>query len=418
MPSISSKEQNKRQRKGNGTPDSVAKKANTGSGSSLSATVLKKQKEKEKMEKEIFKDRDELLDKFRKMADHIAFNDPKFLKDIGINEDNVLEESFGSNSSFEMDTNDQQEEFNNAILDDNQKEIEDLRKKQYDLEKQSEEVANRIFELGGTIAKEDNIDSISINKRATTTIENGISEQSEKRTMFKYVVRLKITDLYSFSDLSQVMQEITDRKGNVHIDHAFFNHHNKLLYLCTNKEESFNKLTSTWPVSSFNKGVEIVQSKERAQRFFIAINGLPVSLDIENEKFKSICAGNNIFNAKRLMRKSKGTMLPTVKAEVQDKDSFDKLLKLGLKYGWFLFRVSAWKYDNTQPIQCHTCLKFGHLKIRAFQNKNVYFVLVTIASRIAKINQISNASTAVVPIPHVKRNAKLTKQLQLKDKII
>ncbi len=59
-----------------------------------------------------------------------------------------------------------------------------------------------------------------------------------------------------------------------------------------------------WPETAFNKGVEIIGDKPKVTRFFLAINGLDTSINIEDDDtFKDICFENGIINVKRLTYK-------------------------------------------------------------------------------------------------------------------
>jgi hypothetical protein len=167
--------------------------------------------------------------------------------------------------------------------------------------------------------------------------------------------------MYSFSDGKKVEREIEKMKGNVNIENAFFNRYNKYLYLLTNDEDTFTKLSSEWPTNAFNKGVSIVQEAKKSPKFFVAINGMDLNLDIEtNEDFKEACVKYGITNAKRIIKKETKTPLAIVKAELRDKASYESIIKFKFKIGYFSFKVSPWKYDELQPLQCYNCLKFGH----------------------------------------------------------
>ncbi len=85
-----------------------------------------------------------------------------------------------------------------------------------------------------------------------------IAAQDKK---FKFVVKLKLKDLQAFENQPlKVSRELSKIEGYVNIEKAFFNHRNKLLYLCTNEEGIFNYL-QMWPETAFNKGVEIIGDK-------------------------------------------------------------------------------------------------------------------------------------------------------------
>ncbi len=184
--------------------------------------------------------------------------------------------------------------------------------------------------------------------------------QKQKTVEFKYTIRLRLNDTF-FTNPKQIKLQIEQIKGNVNIENAFFNRYNKLLYLCTNDEDAFKQLSSPWPTNAFNKGVEIVHIVPKVERFFVAINGVDTSIDIENDvDFKMICTNSGILRTDRIIKKQKGTPLSTIKAQVIDKESYEKLIKFGIKYDSFSYRVSKWRFDAFQPVQCYKCQKYGH----------------------------------------------------------
>jgi hypothetical protein len=183
----------------------------------------------------------------------------------------------------------------------------------------------------------------------------------KNKDICKFLVRLKVEDMYSFSDGKKVEREIEAIKGNVNIEKAFFNRYNKNLYLLTNDEDSYNKLSSEWPTNAFNKGVTLVQEVKKQPKYFVAINGMDLNLDIDkNDDYKVACDKYGIVNSKRIIKKETNTALAIVKAELKDKLCYDNIIKFKFKMGSFSFRVSPWKYDELQPLQCYKCLKFGH----------------------------------------------------------
>ena len=182
----------------------------------------------------------------------------------------------------------------------------------------------------------------------------------ENKPQYKFIVKLKLNDIH-FTDPTKVTRQIKEIKGNVNIENAFFNRFNKLLYLCTNDEASFKQLNSPWPANAFNKGAEIFKESPKEFKYFVAINGIDSNTRTEEDPdFIAICKAKGIFRLQRLIRKEMGTPLSTIKGYVNDKESYEHLIKTGLKYDFFSFKVTPWKFDKFQPIQCYICLKYGH----------------------------------------------------------
>jgi hypothetical protein len=180
------------------------------------------------------------------------------------------------------------------------------------------------------------------------------------KAQYEFIVKLKLNDRH-FTDPIRVTRQIKDHKGNVNIEKAFFNRYNNLLYLCTNDEGAFKTLSLPWPPTAFNKGAEVFVETPRVPKYFIAINGIAKSIDLENDQeFVKICQINGISNLQRMFRREKGEALSTIKAQVIDKDTFEKLIKFGLKYDYFSYKISPWKFNQFQPIQCFICQKYGH----------------------------------------------------------
>ncbi len=143
------------------------------------------------------------------------------------------------------------------------------------------------------------------------------------------------------------MREINKHEGNVNIENAFFNIYNNLFYLCTNDPESADKLTQEWAKNAFNKGVEVVPPKAPMLcRYFVAMHGIEANTNLEGNSFKKLCDDYILLNVKRLTKNRDGTILRLVKAEVRDRDSYERMLKMGLKYGFFHFKISKWIHDE------------------------------------------------------------------------
>jgi uncharacterized protein YhbP (UPF0306 family) len=170
------------------------------------------------------------------------------------------------------------------------------------------------------------------------------------------------------------MEEIERLKGkDLKIENAFILKKNNLLYLFTNDQDTFDRLNENWPLNAFKNGVKIIKEYEN-KRLFLAINGVDTKIDIDKDQlFKEMCQVNKIIKAKRLIKKKDNKQLPIIQIELNDKNIYDNLLKFGIKLGWFNYRVSIWKFDDS-PIQCYKCQKFGHNQRHCTSEKQICLI--------------------------------------------
>jgi hypothetical protein len=62
-----------------------------------------------------------------------------------------------------------------------------------------------------------------------------------------------------------------------------------------------------------------------------------------------------------------------VKAEVRDKDCYEKMLKIGVNCGFFHLKVSKWIDNKTQLLQSYKCLEYNH-RLDKFQLQQKCFI--------------------------------------------
>jgi hypothetical protein len=278
---------------------------------------------------------------FKSLQDESDNNDSSGSDDE--NDDDSLE-----NNKMEINININENENENGPHNEIEARKKELMEKYLELEKKADEYYIEFVDLGG-----DKNLLLNNNQALRTNSKN-----TREKKIFEHIIKLKVHDLFEFAEMDNFMREIKNHKGNVDIENAFFNRYNNLFYLCTNDPETAAKLKQEWPKNAFNKGVEVVPQK--APRYFVAIHGVDVNINLEGNSFKKLCDDNNLSNIKRLTKKRDGTLLRLVKAEVRDKDCYDKMLKMGVNCGFFHFKVSKWIHDETQPLQCYKCLDFNH----------------------------------------------------------
>jgi hypothetical protein len=268
----------------------------------------------------------------------------------------------------ELDS-DQEEDDSMNLDDENEakdsEEVASLKEQYLKYEMGLEEVTQKLQEKGCYESFKKQLGYIDMDKSDEIDFQENINKLNKKisiptKVQYKFIVKLRLNDIH-FTDPTSVTRQIKEIKGKVNIENAFFNRFNNLLYLCTNDEESFKHLNSPWPENAFKKGVEICNDSPREMKYFVAINGIDPQVETENDPdFIAICKAKGIFRLQRLIQKQEGKPLSTIKGYVNDKDSYEHLIKNGLKYDFFSFKVTPWKFDKFQPVQCYKCLKFGH----------------------------------------------------------
>jgi hypothetical protein len=264
---------------------------------------------------------------------------------------NSVDDEYNDISDNEMEINininDQDNEPNNEA----EARKQEIIKKYFELEKQTNEYFIEFVELGGD-------QNLLLNNSEILRTKLNPSKDNREKKIFDHIIKLKVHDFFEYAEMDNFMREIKTHKGNVNIENAFLNRYNNLFYLCTNDPYTAEKLRQEWPKNAFNKGVEIVPPK--AQRYFVAIHGVDVNINLDGNSFQKLCDDNSLTNIKRLTKKRDGTILRMVKAEVKDKDCYERMLKLGVKYGFFQFKVSKWIHNENQPLQSYKCLGFNH----------------------------------------------------------
>ena len=129
------------------------------------------------------------------------------------------------------------------------------------------------------------------------------------------------------------------------------------MILCT-----FQQLSRTWDSSAFESGITVESNKQKAQDLFVlALRGVSPSINLDaDESFKKAFEQYGIKKVTRVIKKRENRTLPIVRLELNDRETFNRIIKLGFRVECFQYKAEEWKYDNSQPLQCYKCLKYGH----------------------------------------------------------
>jgi hypothetical protein len=240
-------------------------------------------------------------------------------------------ERLNENIDEDMDSNGEEES------EDEDPEVAALKEKYLKIEMELEEISQKLQQKGCYHSFKKQLGFLDAEKSDQTVIlfENNylnMNINGQSKPQYKFIVKLKLNDIH-FTDPTKVTRQIKDIKGNVNIENAFFNRFNKLLYLCTNDEESFNHLNLPWPSNAFNKGAEIFKDTSRELKYFVAINGVDLNTKTEEDPdFVAICKTKGIYRLQKSIRKENGNPLSTIKGYIADKESYGNVIKTGFKY--------------------------------------------------------------------------------------
>jgi hypothetical protein len=211
--------------------------------------------------------------------------------------------------------------------------------------------------------------------------EESNDKVGEEKIQYKFVVKL---DGLSKSYVDSRTKIEAVKGSDLKVENAFYNRHNKIFYVMTNDEETNDLLSKEWPIDC---GIKVYQPRSRNEyeiekesikeklknqkldekKYFIAIRGVDISKKIEKNTFEE----NGVVEATRILQKSTGTPLFLIKARAKDEATFERLITHGLKDGWTNYRVKAWTVDQSKPLQCYKCLKFGHHQSRCKETEQV-----------------------------------------------
>ena len=157
----------------------------------------------------------------------------------------------------------------------------------------------------------------------------------------------------------KLSNELKRCKPNAKITNAYINSRDQLI-IKTDSESDLNYLNADWDPNAFENGVTKIESEPK---FYIAIYDVNTTFDTNDPENKKYMLENyNITNMLRIIKKSSNTPTELIKAIINDKEVFNKIIEnKRIKIGHSYVRVAAWKFD-LQPDQCYHCQKIGHLK--------------------------------------------------------
>ncbi|RNA43758.1 hypothetical protein BpHYR1_043462 [Brachionus plicatilis] len=142
------------------------------------------------------------------------------------------------------------------------------------------------------------------------------------------------------------------------IINAYINKRNELV-IKSNSEENTELIKSTFPNDAFVHGVDAVRNKE--PKFYL----LNFSLDFDitdSCNLYELQTRHDITKALRIVKKSTKEPLKTIKALINNRESFEKIVKAGkIQIGSTIVKARPWKFD-IQADQCFHCQKIGHMK--------------------------------------------------------
>ncbi|CAF0910790.1 unnamed protein product [Brachionus calyciflorus] len=194
-------------------------------------------------------------------------------------------------------------------------------------------------------------------KEDMSNVEMTDQSTLQEDTIFRYYGE----NLNAFKNPIKLQEEIDKNIGlqNSSIKKAFINNKNGLLYIITDETNTIEHLqTYEWPKNSFITGINTATRKEKEE--ILAIKGFDLSIDISSDSFKiNVMEKHNIFEAKRIFKKSEQRPLTVIRIKTKDENSARTLLQNGLKVGYTNYRVEIWKTEE-RPLQCRNCNKFNH----------------------------------------------------------
>ncbi|CAF0760881.1 unnamed protein product, partial [Brachionus calyciflorus] len=174
------------------------------------------------------------------------------------------------------------------------------------------------------------------------------------------VFRYEGTSLNAFKNPFKLKQEIDKHLNKAIIKKAFVNNKNNQLYLITDDKNTIKYLNGfTWPKKAFLTGISKATPKEKTN--FIAIRGVDVSINVEDDQFKKHMEKSyQIYDIKRITKKSLNNKpLPVLRAKVKDEETVRSLISSGIRIGYSSFRIEEWKHEP-KPMQCKKCNGFNH----------------------------------------------------------
>ena len=144
------------------------------------------------------------------------------------------------------------------------------------------------------------------------------------------------------------------------IINAYINKRNELV-IKSDSEENSELIKSTFPNDAFVHGVDAIRNKE--PKFYLALLNVSLDFDItDSGNLYELQTRHDITKALRIVKKSTKEPLKTIKALINNRESFEKIVKAGkIQIGSTIVKARPWKFD-IQADQCFHCQKIGHMK--------------------------------------------------------
>ncbi|RNA14690.1 hypothetical protein BpHYR1_003953, partial [Brachionus plicatilis] len=174
----------------------------------------------------------------------------------------------------------------------------------------------------------------SSNSFEMDTSVHSLTDENDPEIIIEKVFRYESRNLTSYCNPQKLKKEI-DKNINfpkAEIKNAFVNNKNKQLYLIISDKNTIKHLNNyVWPDKAFSGGISKVEPKEKST--FIAIRRVHTTIDANDDDFKTEMSERyHLVSIKRLTKKSENNKpLPLIKAQVNNKESVEKLLKEGIR---------------------------------------------------------------------------------------
>ena len=158
------------------------------------------------------------------------------------------------------------------------------------------------------------------------------------------------SSLEIFKDYKLIYKELRSFKPNIHVKSAFLNKKNELVIQTDSRHDQIN-IENEWNSKAFETGITL---KVNSRRFFAAIKGMSKRINFEN-----LDDVKQEYRIKEFLRMNNKDKEPTttVRIELYDEESLNKIIQHGIYYENYHYRVSEWE---NRVIMCFKCQGFGH----------------------------------------------------------
>ncbi|RNA02246.1 hypothetical protein BpHYR1_019961 [Brachionus plicatilis] len=163
------------------------------------------------------------------------------------------------------------------------------------------------------------------NSKTTLQLDQNLTPpvESSKSFISKYISNLSFPiDKKGYIKLHR---EIKRCKPNANILNSYINKKNELI-IRTSTIEDNNYINEPWPTDAFEHGIKSIDS---SPKLYLALHDVPASLfDVDDEENKMFMLEHyNIVKMLRIIKKSSNEPTNLIKAIVNDKEKFEKIIK-------------------------------------------------------------------------------------------